>query len=126
MIRHNIKVLFTIAQYTGIPITKVCYFVTFFLFATVLRFPFLVRELFLVFCPLSGNPVLWRIPLYEPMSINLFIFSCVSERSSPSIVNLETSALILLISSSFHWFTFLFSSTLANVRTFLARLLPTP
>ena len=39
------------------------YLVAFFLLATVLRLPFLVRELFLVCCPLKGRPDLCRIPL---------------------------------------------------------------
>ena len=38
------------------------YLVTFFLLATVLRFPLRVRELFLVRCPLKGSPDLCRIP----------------------------------------------------------------
>ena len=38
------------------------YLVTFFLFATVLRLPFLVRELFFVRCPRNGRPALCLIP----------------------------------------------------------------
>ncbi len=42
----------------------------FFLFATVLRRPFRVRELFLVRCPRRGKPLRWRMPRWQPMSMS--------------------------------------------------------
>ena len=39
------------------------YLVTIFLLATVFLLPFLVLELFFVFCPLRGKPILCLIPL---------------------------------------------------------------
>src|ERR1700749_2411400 len=76
------------------------YLVTFFLPATVLRLPLRVLELVRVLCPRTGKPLRCLKPLYEPISIKRLMFSCFSERSSPSTVILSVMYLRILVRSS--------------------------
>src|SRR5699024_12694846 len=61
----------------------------FFLFATVLTGPLRVRALFLVFCPRTGSPRRWRIPLLDAIAIKRLTLSL--DRKSVVKVNSETN-----------------------------------